>query len=341
MNYARSPLFSALRVAAMVTVFAASNAYADDYGDVGQLVRSGKFPEAMAKADAYLVSKPNDPQMRFLKGVILRNTGKHPEAITTFTKLTEDFPELPEPYNNLAVLYASQNEFEKARTALEMAIKTNPSYATAHENLGDVYARLASQAYNKALQLDGANAAVPPKLATIREVFKPNLNNLKPGATPLPTTSLATPTPPVASAPTVITTPPPAALIKPMPEPSPTTVVAANNDVKDVESAVSKWAKAWANQDMTAYLAAYGKAFDTPGKQSRSAWEAERRSRIVGKSSIDVTLTDLSVSVNGAEAKARFHQAYRAGSFAVASRKTLEMAKVRNQWVIIKETTGN
>lgn len=341
MNYARSPLFTALRVAALVTAFAAPSAYADDYGDVGQLVRSGKFTEAMTKADAYLASKPNDPQMRFLKGVILRNTGKHPEAIATFTKLTEDFPELPEPYNNLAVLYASQNQFDKARTALEMAIRTNPSYATAHENLGDVYARLASQAYNKALQLDGANSAVPPKLATIREVFKPNLSNPKPGAAPA--VPVAAPTPPVATAPLAAT--PPVAAVKPAtpaatPTPAPAPV-ATNHDAKDIEAAVAKWAKAWADQDMSGYLAAYGKDFDTPGKQSRSAWEAERRSRIVGKSSIEVTLTDLSVTVNGSEAKARFHQAYRAGSFAVASRKTLEMSKVRDQWLIVKETTGN
>jgi ketosteroid isomerase-like protein len=248
--------------------------------------------------------------------------------------LTEDFPELPEPYNNLAVLYASQNQFDKARTALEMAIRTNPSYATAHENLGDVYARLASQAYNKALQLDGANSAVPPKLATIREVFKPNLSNPKPSATPAPTLpAIAVPVTPAPQAAAGKPAPPAAA-----PSPSP---VVTNNDAKEIEAAVVKWAKAWADQDMSSYLASYGKDFDTPGKQSRGAWEAERRSRIVGKSSITVTLTDLSVTVNGSEAKARFHQAYRAGSFAVASRKTLEMSKVRDQWLIVKETTGN
>ena len=57
-----------------------------------------------------------------------------------------------------------------------MAIRTNPSYATAHENLGDIYAKLASQAYNKALQLDAANAtSVKPKLALIRELFSADI----------------------------------------------------------------------------------------------------------------------------------------------------------------------
>jgi tetratricopeptide (TPR) repeat protein len=125
----------------------------------------GQLNEALSKADQYLAGKPRDPQMRFLKGVIQTESGKPADAVATFTKLTEDFPELPEPYNNLAVLYAGQSQFDKARAALEMAIRTNPSYATAHENLGDVYAKLASQAYSKALQLDAGNAAWRPSSA--------------------------------------------------------------------------------------------------------------------------------------------------------------------------------
>lgn len=74
--------------------------------------------------------------------------GRNAEAITVFTRLTEDFPELPEPYNNLAVLYAQQKQYNKARTALEMAIRTHPSYAVAHSE-EIVYAKLASQAYDK------------------------------------------------------------------------------------------------------------------------------------------------------------------------------------------------
>ena len=161
MNHAHTPtrhrLPGIFRLAALAASLTFGLAHADEYSDVNQLLRSGKLVEASAKADQYLAGKPRDPQMRFLKGVIQSESGKPTEAISTFTKLTEDFPELPEPYNNLAVLYAGQSQFDKARTALEMAIRTNPSYATAHENLGDVYAKLASQAYSKALQLDANN----------------------------------------------------------------------------------------------------------------------------------------------------------------------------------------
>ncbi|OYU43651.1 MAG: DUF4440 domain-containing protein, partial [Burkholderiales bacterium PBB4] len=130
MKHVRSYFTLSLRAMTLAATLAAPLAFADEYSDVSQLVRAGKLAEALAKADQYLAAKPRDPQMRFLKGVIQRDSGKPADAMATFTKLTEDYPELPEPYNNLAVLYAGQSQFDKARTALEMAIRTNPTYAT-------------------------------------------------------------------------------------------------------------------------------------------------------------------------------------------------------------------
>jgi len=146
-------------------------AHVDDYASVTQLVGAKQLKEALAKADAYLASKPRDPQMRFIKGVVLTQMGQTADAMSLFTTLTQDYPELPEPYNNLAVLYAADNQFEQARVSLEMAIRTNPSYATAHENLGDVYLQLASQSYSKALKLEPNKTSVQPKLALIRSLF--------------------------------------------------------------------------------------------------------------------------------------------------------------------------
>lgn len=163
-------------------------ARADDYADVARLSKTKQFPEALSKADQFLSSKPRDPQMRFIKGVVQSEMGKMSEATNTFTRLTEDFPELPEPYNNLAVIYANNGQFDKARYELEMAIRTNPNYSAAHENLGDIYAKLASQAYAKALQLDTSNAAVPSKLRLIRELFLPT-GGVKP-ASSLPVTTI-------------------------------------------------------------------------------------------------------------------------------------------------------
>lgn len=342
MSHARISVPKTLRLLAIAAVLCAGAAHADDYGDVNQLVRSGKLAEALTRADQYLAAKPRDPQMRFLKGVIQTESGKPADAITTFTKLTEDYPELPEPYNNLAVLYAGQSQFDKARAALEMAIRTNPSYATAHENLGDVYAKLASQAYSKALQLDASNTAVQPKLALIRDLFAPGAKGQKPTA---PSAAAPAPTPPaaavVAKAPAAAPAPAPAAAPAPAPASTAASAPAAPSGAsRDVESAIQAWASAWASKDMGSYLGAYGREFDPPGNLSRKAWEDERRARIVGKSRITVRLTDLHVSVNGNKAVAKFKQAYSADTLNVSSRKTLELLKSGDRWVIVKESTG-
>ncbi len=111
--------------------------------------------------------------------------------------------------------------------------------------------------------------------------------------------------------------------------------------MRDVTLAVQAWAKAWSSKDMAAYLGAYGKDFDPPGNQSRSTWEAERRKRITGKSSISVKLDNLTATVNGNKAVAKFRQDYRADALTVSSRKTLELNKVGDRWLIVKESTGN
>jgi Flp pilus assembly protein TadD len=187
MQHAAFSLPSLLRVfSVLLLALVAGVAQADDYADVNALLRQGKPDEALAKADTYITGKPRDPQMRFLRGVILTEQGKQSDATAAFTQLTQDFPELPEPYNNLAALYASQSQFDKARAALEMAIKLNPNYATAHENLGDVYARLAAQSYGRAQQLEAGNTTVPPKLALVRQLFS------KPASDALPAVPAST-----------------------------------------------------------------------------------------------------------------------------------------------------
>ena len=354
MFHARSAISRTIRLLAVTALFGMAAAHADDYGDVNQLLRSGKLADALAKADQYLAGKPRDPQMRFLKGVILTESGKPGDAIVTFTKLTEDYPELPEPYNNLAVLYAGQSQFDKARAALEMAIRTNPSYATAHENLGDVYAKLASQAYSKALQLDAGNAGVQPKLALIRELFAPARGG-KPAAAAAPLAKApaaaavvvaAAPAPTPAPAPAAkAPAPAPAPAVVAAPAPAPATPAApagasGGASEKQVEDAVRAWAAAWASKDMSGYLGAYGKEFDPPGKASRSVWEEERRKRIVGKSRIAVTLNNLSVAVNGNKATAKFKQDYTADALQISSRKTLDLVKSGDRWMIVKESTG-
>ena len=353
MKQVRRTLPRLLRLLALTALVGtgAAQAQANDYAEITQLLKAGKAAEALTKADQRLSATPRDPQLRFLKGVAQADSGRPADAVATFTKLTEDYPELPEPYNNLAVLYANQNQLDKARTALEMAIRTNPSYATAHENLGDIYAKLASQAYNKALQLDAANAtSVKPKLALIRELFSADIaKGAKPAAAAPAPAVVATQRPAPAPAPAAAPAPTPApaataAAPAATPAPAPAAPDAAKQeaakDAKEVTAAVQAWAAAWAAKDMKAYLAAYGKDFDPPGRMTRAAWEKEREARIVGKSKITVQVSDLNVSVNGNKATARFRQAYSADSLNVSSRKTLDLVESNGRWLIVREATG-
>ena len=344
-----SPLLS-LAIAAAMT-FAAS-AHADEYADVDRLFSTGQWAEAVQKADQFLATHPRDARMRFLKGLAVAEQGKSIEATAIFVKLTEDFPELPEPYNNLAVLYSKAGQYDQARRALESAIRTNPSYATAYENLGDVYAKLASQAYSKALQMDGNNAKVAPKLAMIRDLFTPKASALavasaKPVATAKPSAAPApapAPVPAPAPAPAVVTakatpTPPPAPRATPPAPPAPVAAPATGNDAQEAQAAVQAWASAWSRKDVDAYIAAYTPAFT--GGKSRKSWEDERRARIEGKRSISVTLSDIETRTQGDKAIVQFRQQYNADTLKVSSRKTLELVKVSGRWLIQKESTGS
>jgi tetratricopeptide (TPR) repeat protein len=330
-------------------------AFADNLPEVQRLIKQGQFPQALEKVDAYLSSRPKDAQGRFLKGLIYTEMNKPAEAIGVFTKLSEDYPELPEPYNNLAVLYAQQKQYDKARTALEMAIRTHPSYAIAYENLGDVYAKLASQAYDKALQLDNSNSTTQNKLALIRDLITTSgKGNVKPQAAAV-AAAPAAPAPAAAPAPvaakpaaTIVAATPGAAAstaqatqaaakpAMPAPAPAPATVTASASD--DIAKAVSNWADAWSRKDMKAYLGAYASDFDTPRGMSRKAWEREREQRIAGKSGkITVDIESPQITVNGDKATAKFRQHYKAPGLSSTTTKTLEFIRVGSKWLIKDE----
>lgn len=340
---------------ALAAVCFASPVFADEYSDVSRLIRSNQLAEAVAQADKFLAAKPRDAQMRFLKGVALSEQGKASDAIALFTKLTEDFPELPEPYNNLAVLYAGQGQFDKARAALEMAIRTHPSYSTAHENLGDVYAKLASQAYGKALQLDTANTTASGKLKLINDVFsaKPSSAQAKLGTT---TAVAAAAAPVIASKPAAATSPSIAAntsasaaptgavtatAASPQAAAKPVSPVIAGDEERAVMAAVESWASAWSAKNMGGYFAAYAPEFKPAGGASRNAWERDRRARIEGKTSIKVSVIEPKVTLAGDTATVKFQQKYDSDKLDVTSRKTLVFTRgAGGKWLIKQELSS-
>ena len=163
-------IFIALALAPCDTALAA---LADELSEVTRLHHAGQSAAALARADKYLASKPKDAQMRFLKSVVLADSGRPGEAAVMLQQLAQEYPELPEPHNNLAALHAAAGDYGKARTELEESLRLNPGYATAQENLGDVYAMLAGIAYAKALKLEPGNTGLPRKLELVRQLGAP------------------------------------------------------------------------------------------------------------------------------------------------------------------------
>jgi tetratricopeptide (TPR) repeat protein len=292
------------------------------------LIDAGKPADALSQLDSHLAKNPQDAEARFTKGVALVKLNRSKDAIRVFADLTRDYPQLPEPYNNLAVLYAAQGDHEKARDALQAAIAKHPSYATAHENLGDVYAALAGAAYGKAAALDASNQAVRRKLAV--------LNQLDTGIG-APPAVVATPPAPAAAAPVKPIVSPAAAATPSSAEPPGS---GGSERSAAALSAVQAWAAAWSSQDVDAYLAMYAPEFAPEGGISRATWEAQRRDRISRSKHIAVKVIEPKTSdIEDGAVRVSFKQAYESDAYSDSVSKVLELVPVAGSWKIIREYT--
>jgi hypothetical protein len=272
------------------------------------------------------------------------------------------------------VIYAQQKQYDKAKQSLEMAIRTHPAYATAHENLGDIYSRLASDAYGKALQIDSSNASAQTKLSMINELVggpkekvgadktalaantasgKPVTPSLPPVAAPAPVAPVmvartetkvaepAKPAPPLA--PPVPAKPAEAkqAESKPVPEPVKPEPIKANDINGEITAAVDGWLSSWTKKDVRGYLSHYAKDFQTPDGQPRKAWETERSQRVGKPGKIEVGRDKLTIKAEGADkAIVRFRQNYKSPTFSSSSGKTLVLVKRDGKWLIQEERVG-
>lgn len=133
--------------------------------------RQGDLKGAFDQFNHYLVANPSDPNGWLFYGISLINQNKLDDAADIFRQLTLLYPDAPEPYNNLAVIYARQGNHEKAVELLQQALETNPSYAQVQKNLQAIYSALATQAYNRALDLSHEK---PPQanLAVLDQVYQ-------------------------------------------------------------------------------------------------------------------------------------------------------------------------
>jgi len=236
--------------------------------------------QALERVNQYLVQKPRRRQGRFIKGLILAEQNKVAEAIEVFTALARDYPSCRSPYNNLAVLYASQGQYEKSAATTRDVDPYAPELRDRYENLGDVYTKLASQAYDKALQFDSSNSRGKEKLSLIRDLMSSNRlprASSAPSATPVESAQ-----PPREGSTDEIRRPNQAAPVQVKPaakKPDEPRAGTQDGNKDEVLQAVLDWASAWSRQTVETYLAFY--AADFRPRRARTARNGNsRRERI-------------------------------------------------------------
>jgi len=315
MNIRKYYLYLPTLIITILLIVITINSFAqNNLEEIKILLKNGKYVRAEKLISNSIEINPNNPELLFYKGIIETNIGKNDKAINTFRNLTEKFPELPEPFNNLAVLYAEKGEFKLAKEILEQAIKTNPSYLTAHINLGDIFTKMASEAYNKALEIDESNNIAITKLSMITQLFNyhPNTKNTEIDSTKIIKKSKS----------------------------KVTKEQLKEQLSKEILDSIENWKQAWEDKNMENYLASYASNFKYPNKMTKLDWEKYRTVRITSKKTINISLSNIKLKFKKEEVIATFTQDYKAGKFEQLSNKTLIFIKEDGDWVIVQETSG-
>lgn len=159
------------RVFLLALLSMVSLCHAGPVDDLRALMARGDLPAALAAADKAVQAQPQDAGLRFLRGVVLMDLRRDEEAALQFTTLTHEYPELPDPYNNLALLHARAGRLEPARQALQSALLNDPRHRAARVNLGQVHLLLAAQAWEQAAATQPSDLALQRKLQALRTLL--------------------------------------------------------------------------------------------------------------------------------------------------------------------------
>lgn len=307
---------------------------------LAQLLQQRQYEKVLTEVDQAMRQSPDRVDLTFYRAVALTELNRDDEALTAFRALSQAYPNAPEPLNNIGVLLARQGQYPAALDALKSALKADAQYAAAHENLGDVYARLSAQAYQSALAApQGQSGNVTPKLQLVSQIapLSPASSASAKAPNPQPLRAKAAPAAPVTTAtPTAQSTASTAETSESESASVPAPAAPLTPEQQQVQAAVERWAKAWSQRDVAAYVASYTSTYAPPG-QERQQWLAQRQSRIEGKSAIRVTAHDIKVNVLGNKATVTFTQKYAANDHRSLDRKVLVWVRQGDDWRIEQE----
>lgn len=276
-------------------------------------------------------------------------------AEKTFTDLVDKFPFYPQPYNNLAAIYARQGDLERSRNILERAMATDDSYATIYRNLGTVYSEMARDSYGRALQLEksqqavtlqvfggtqlvAVNSAVTEKTAAVGKQAVGQTEKQPEVAVATQAEKIVESSPETATEESAVAEP--AAIVEKTPavDTEPVTEVVLAPEPETAEVFLSRWAAAWSAQDVVAYLGFYAAEFTPSAGVSRETWAKQRESRLANPKSIEITLEDFAqIRQTGDRLQLEVTQGYKSDRFEDRTRKLFDLINDGNSWQIVRE----
>ena len=264
---------------------------------------------------------PDNIQAQFLTAVAFQHNDQPDIAERYYLQLIETNPELPEPRNNLAMIYMNQGKYDQSIDLLITSLKTHPAYATAWQNLNLLYQGLASEAYRKALSKEKNPRGVMDKiqLSALSSLHNVSTPISKPPVKPIEVAQVE----------------PAATIIKKAVE----IKKPAQYPIEEFIEPLQNWATAWSQKKFNDYIQAYSKNYKG-GKSSHQKWVEYRRSRILKPGSIQVQLSKFEIrSQNSSRAIIDFHQSFKSPTYRDKVVKRVRMTHINGQWKITRETT--
>ena len=346
----------------LVTLLQGKLAFAD-LSEAEKAFQQRDYSTALKQADDLLQNQPANFDASFLKAQILTSMKQPDAAISLYESLIQQSPERPEPYNNLAMLYAQKGDLETARQLLEKAIKTHASYATVYDNLSKVYVEMARDSYGKALKLNLAKQSVALKGLNTAPVVVAASNvesaqtmqvaqaEIKQATQPETTITTSEPesdevlqprsSKPVEQQAVVINTPvqnKPVTKVQTVDKPA-SKPVPAVIDKEEVVTTMQGWAAAWSAQQVDLYLSFYDEQYHPVGV-SRQQWLQQRRVRLKKPQWVQVTLNDIEVSDSrNDQVVVKLIQRYRSSGYQDKTKKQFLLKKTMDGWRILSESS--
>jgi Flp pilus assembly protein TadD len=164
-----SRLLTSLCALALLLVLPPAQAALAD--EVAALLSQDRKADALARTQQALLVAPRDAQTRFLHALVQLELGRDAEALDGFTQLSQEFPELPEPLNNIALLQVRAGKLDAARVSLEAALRNSPSHRAARANLAEVHLMLAVAAWERLAQAAPLEARQAQRLQAVRALL--------------------------------------------------------------------------------------------------------------------------------------------------------------------------